>query len=263
MVFIGLCHSKAVQSSPPLFYFFADVLYFLFIAAGAILLLMILIKYIQTRRETNAWTWAYGTRYTRGESRAARAYHIDVETTPSSGSTLQQDQHQWQPKGIYDSWLLLRLSIAFAFLWIFESNTVIVQLTGQANMKADAVRAAPDLSAKRARRDFALLVPGSIASVLAFLTFGTTQQFRKTMYQTFVPRRWRRGPDEEDGSGASRAPPRLNIAITSAEHVGHQHEHEREARRRQPPEGLDMVGSTTGADISLEALRSPRGPSRV
>lgn len=219
IIFVGLCHLEAVQTSTPLFYFFADVLYFVFIAAGAIFLLMILVKYVQTRRELKAWTWVYAIGDTRRGSSTSRAYRLNGETTPSTDNTAQQQQ--FRPNVIYDSWLLLRLCIAFAFLCIFEFNTVIVQLTGHTDMEADAARDAPDFSAERARRDFALLMPGAIASVLAFVTFGTTQQFRNTMYRAFIPKRWQR---KEDSSGVSRAPPRLDVALTSAEHSDHEHE---------------------------------------
>ncbi|ROW00577.1 hypothetical protein VSDG_03191 [Cytospora chrysosperma] len=195
-------------------------IHFLFIAAGAVFLLMILVKYVQTRRELKAWTWVYaiGDNTRRGSS-TTRAYRLNGETTPSTDNTAQQQQ--FRPNVIYDSWLLLRLCIAFAFLCIFEFNTVIVQLTGHTDMEADAARDAPDFSAERARRDLALLMPGAIASVLAFVTFGTTQQFRNIMYRAFIPKRWQR---KEDSSGVSRAPPRLDVAVTSAEHSDHEHE---------------------------------------
>lgn len=90
-------------------------------------------------------------------------------------------------------------------------------------MEADASRDTPDLSAERARRDFALLMPGAVASVLAFVTFGTTQQFRQTMYRTFVPRRWRWRREEEEGgrSAQPRRGPADPVAVTSAEHSEH------------------------------------------
>ncbi|ROV92209.1 hypothetical protein VMCG_09304 [Cytospora schulzeri] len=199
-------------------------LHFVFIAAGAVLLLMILVKYVQTRRELKAWTWVYAIGYTRRGSSATRAYRLDGEPTPSSDSAVLQQQQQFRPKGVYDSWLLLRLCIAFACLCIFEFNTIIVQLTGHADMEADASRDAPDLSAERAKRDFALLMPGAIASVLAFITFGTTQQFRQIMYRTFLPKRWQQMENGEDGlgpRGTSRPPSRLAVAVMSSEHREH------------------------------------------
>lgn len=61
------------------------------------------------------WTWAYATSYTRGGSNTRRAYRLDGEAAVTSSGTTQEQQSQ--PKGIYDSWLLLRLSIALACLW--------------------------------------------------------------------------------------------------------------------------------------------------
>lgn len=90
-------------------------IYFIFIAAGAIFLLMILIKYFQTRRELKAWTWVYVVGDTRRGSSTIRAYRLDGGLTPSSDNTVQQQQSR--PNVIYDSWLLLRLCIAVDYLW--------------------------------------------------------------------------------------------------------------------------------------------------
>lgn len=59
-------------------------------------------------------------------------------------------------------------------------------------MQHTAGSSAPDLSASRAIKNAALLIPSAFASALGLFTFGTTSHFRDTMYKTFVPKRWQK-----------------------------------------------------------------------
>lgn len=59
-------------------------------------------------------------------------------------------------------------------------------------MQHAAISSAPDLSASRAIKNAALLIPSAFASALGLFTFGTTSHFRDTMYKTFVPKRWQK-----------------------------------------------------------------------
>lgn len=85
-------------------------------------------------------------------------------------------------------------------------NIVLIQTTGHTDMKHDSLATGPDLSAFRATRNLALLMPGEITGVLALVTFGTTKHFRDIIYRTFVPKRWQRTqqlPDPERGPNSS------------------------------------------------------------
>lgn len=59
-------------------------------------------------------------------------------------------------------------------------------------MQHAAISSAPDLSASRAIKNAALLIPSAFASALGLFTFGTTSHFRDTMYKTFVPKWWQK-----------------------------------------------------------------------
>lgn len=71
-------------------------------------------------------------------------------------------------------------------------------------MQHTAISSAPDLSASRAIKNAALLIPSAFASALGLFTFGTTSHFRDTMYKTFVPKRWQR-PEPTHETTATRS----------------------------------------------------------
>lgn len=77
----------------------------MFVGAGAILLFMILIKYIQTRRELKTWEVA-----TRIDGRTTwRSFRLEDDASVSEMPTIHST-------GIYDNWLLTRFSVAFVFM---------------------------------------------------------------------------------------------------------------------------------------------------
>lgn len=68
---------------------------------------MILIKYIQTRRELKSWEVA--THDVDGHT-TWRSYRLDDDDAPAEGGPAQHHA------GIYDNWLLVRFSVAFFFM---------------------------------------------------------------------------------------------------------------------------------------------------
>lgn len=75
------------------------------VAGGAFGLLMILIKYINTRRELKTWEVAT---------------HVNGHTTWRSFRLSDDAPAEQMPAqhslGIYDNWLLVRFSVAFVFM---------------------------------------------------------------------------------------------------------------------------------------------------
>jgi hypothetical protein len=160
-----------------------------------VLLIAILVKYIQTRRQLLSWNVKYGY----SSSRTATGSTIIVDTT-----TVQEPR-----RSIYDRWLVLRFSIGFFTLgWVrtlahgapslndthisdsrlFQLLTIMFEILSVNHNSADALRDAPDLSVERLRTDFLLFMPGVSASLLNFIVFGTTKTFREYIHFTFVPR---------------------------------------------------------------------------
>ncbi|KAK4041900.1 hypothetical protein C8A01DRAFT_34006 [Parachaetomium inaequale] len=141
-------------------------------AAGTLVLLAILARYLHSRITLASWNVRY------------------INNNPStSGGTNGTRSGRARPKRtIYDKWLVLRFSVAFAALSLFQIVVITFQLrAASANDRAN-VPAEPDLSPGRARGDFGLFAPAPTAVLFAFLVFGTTRTFREYMWNLFVPR---------------------------------------------------------------------------
>lgn len=136
--------------------------------------MVILVKYIYTRRQLQNWDVQYG------------------QTAHSFTSDLKLDATPPQRDTIYDSWLMIRFTIAFIFLGIFEIFLIYFQLSSMESNSETHLIPSADLSAERARGDFILFMPGCSASLLVFVFFGTTKAFLNTIRYAVVPKRLRR-----------------------------------------------------------------------
>jgi hypothetical protein len=115
-------------------------------------------------------------------------------TNDNSAARLQPSLPQMpqQPKkSIYDRWLLLRFTIGFIALGLFELVVINFQLRAAATNTEANIPPEPDLSAGRAIGDFTLFVPGVSGGPLTFLVFGTTRTFREHMAKMFLTKRTR------------------------------------------------------------------------
>ncbi|KAI0017538.1 hypothetical protein F4780DRAFT_591236 [Xylariomycetidae sp. FL0641] len=180
----------------------ADILLIMSLAGGSGCCIAILYKYIRSRRQFKGWSVGYGKN--------------------STGASMQASQTKGQrppqqSRGIYDRWLLVRFTIAFVVLGVFEITNILFQLLARRNANIDALADKPDLSAARAQSTTVLFLPGVSPSLLAFIVFGTTKPFREFMYRTFIPKRFQRAPPEHSSkarlpysSQASHAPSSLS-----------------------------------------------------
>ncbi|KAH8662167.1 hypothetical protein BX600DRAFT_465745 [Xylariales sp. PMI_506] len=181
IITICLLQAKAIQKSLPFFMFLANVVLMISLAAGSLMMVAILVKYILSRREL--------------------AHHSVVYIHSASLSSVVGARHssfnRKKASGVYDKWLMMRFTIAFVVLSIFELTNMLFQFTGKRNLNGDLAIAAPDLSAARARQTTLLYLPGPAPSLLLFVVFGTTSQFRQRMHAAFVPRRWQKKDRQE------------------------------------------------------------------
>ncbi|KAF3070356.1 putative glycoside hydrolase protein [Daldinia childiae] len=99
-------------------------------------------------------------------------------------------------QSIYDRWLVLRFSIAFAVLGVFQLVTILLEVSQLSNHTMEKLGESANLSKERAKNDFLLFMPGVSTSLLVFVVFGTTRTFRKAIYKTFVPKRFQKKPTE-------------------------------------------------------------------
>ncbi|RYO92887.1 hypothetical protein DL766_009135 [Monosporascus sp. MC13-8B] len=106
---------------------------------------------------------------------------------------------------IYDRWLLIRFSIGFCILALFNLTNILCQIAWHSNISRDIEADGPDMSEARARHDSALFLPGVSSSLLAFIIFGTTTPFRKHMRKVFIDR-WRGRPTQSPPIPSSPSP---------------------------------------------------------
>jgi hypothetical protein len=97
-----------------------------------------------------------------------------------------------QNKGMWDRWLLVRFTIAFVSLSVFEVTNTLFQIRAVMNAESDAAASAPDFSAERAKGAWIFFMPGVTPGLFIFIVFGTTTPLRRYMYETIVPTRWQR-----------------------------------------------------------------------
>ncbi|KAI1659177.1 hypothetical protein F4813DRAFT_354093 [Daldinia decipiens] len=176
-----LLRLNIVQSSHRGFLILANFNIMISLTIGSILLIAILIKYIYTRRRLVSWNAHY--LFSR-RSQEAGGEIINV---------LDRGDHR---QSIYDRWLLLRFTIAFAVLGVFQLFTILLEVSQLSNHTMEKLGESADLSKERAKNDFLLFMPGVSTSLLVFIVFGTTRTFRKAMYKTFVPKRFQKKPTE-------------------------------------------------------------------
>lgn len=143
LIFINLCFWEPIHDSHFLFYMFFDFcckhmpcqcptsstalscglphqvriltapgLVVLFVGGGAILLFLIIVKYVQTGRELKKWRAEAGF----GDLDQASWRKLSFRIDDGSAAAPQNVNVFAQTTGIYDRWLIIRFSIAFVFM---------------------------------------------------------------------------------------------------------------------------------------------------
>lgn len=143
LIFINLCFWEPIHDSLFLFYMFFDFcckhmpclqhrplpfpvgfqtrntdfstapgLVVLFVGGGAILLFLIIVKYVQTGRELKEWKAEAGF----GDLDQASWRKLSFRIDDGSAAAAQNVNVFAQTTGIYDRWLIIRFSIAFVFM---------------------------------------------------------------------------------------------------------------------------------------------------
>ncbi|KAK7699047.1 hypothetical protein SLS64_011960 [Diaporthe eres] len=182
----------------------ANAQFLLSLVGACIFLLMILFKYMQTRRLLKTWD---GVQYGKGGSSTATSGMRSFRSRANSNRNRPTN-------GSFDNWLVIRLSIAFVMLCVFEYTNVGPRLKAKGHVVESAYKSEPDTSHKRALSSVRGYLSGVSPSLLAFIVFGTTKTFQKKMYKTFVPRflreRGRRnGNDDDDEMFRCRTPAQM------------------------------------------------------
>ncbi|KAI0181673.1 hypothetical protein GGR52DRAFT_584061 [Hypoxylon sp. FL1284] len=190
-ILMALLRLDAVQKSFIAFLILANFNMMISLTFGTVLLMAILGKYIWTRHQLLSWNARYLF--------SRREHEVDGEII----NVL--DRGDGTRRATYDRWLVLRFSIGFVVLAVFQLITILSEVSQLSNHTKEKLGDAPDLSAGKAKHDFLLFMPGVSTSLLVFIVFGTTRTFRKTMYKTFIPKRLQTHSSESE-MGADTAP---------------------------------------------------------
>ncbi|KAI1812545.1 hypothetical protein GGS20DRAFT_557437 [Poronia punctata] len=91
-----------------------------------------------------------------------------------------------------DNWVVVRLSIAVLLISAFILANIVTHLPQRDDVERDAQADKPDLGPERARSNIVGYTFGVTPGLALWIVFGLTRTFRKIMYDTFVPRKWRR-----------------------------------------------------------------------
>ncbi|KAK6082292.1 glycoside hydrolase [Seiridium cupressi] len=173
-IIILVLRTPPVQRSPLIFTVITDIPLGLAMGVGSILMLVILGRYIYSRRKLLSFD-------------AGQGASTDPESQNSSnaGSRYSRFTKPRRRKAIYDRWLMTRFSIAFVFLCIFQATATLFQQLSIGNFEQRLSIPQPDFSSEKAQKTFLLFIPGNLPGIGLFLVFGTTAAFRKHIHETY------------------------------------------------------------------------------
>ncbi|KAK2595868.1 hypothetical protein N8I77_013660 [Diaporthe amygdali] len=161
------------------FILIADLPLMISLAIGSGLMIAVLIRYVRTRQKFTQWSppnWNSGS---------------NSGGTVVTGSQDSSQRNLSGRRGLYDRWLMVRFTIAFVSLAIFECTNTLFQVTALQNNIKDSKATAPDLSAGRAIQTLVLFMPGTTPGIFIFVVFGTTASSRKKLANLLIPKSWR------------------------------------------------------------------------
>ncbi|KAK2812224.1 hypothetical protein FQN50_001582 [Emmonsiellopsis sp. PD_5] len=243
-IFQGILHTDSIKRSLLASLIIYNCLFILSTSFGSILVMLTLYKYIRSRRElSRAGAWSGSTSYPRNNRSGDRSRRKD------------------------EQWLIVRFTIGFCILMIFELCMVTYQIIQSRNFSTDTTARTPDLSVSRTKNDLIAYFPGVTASLVFWLVFGTTAVLRREYAK--AARKisgkvcfWRRrgDRDRDRGSEGWQIPLRRKDSHTH----GHAHTSSQQANRhanrgfpkpKAQTKSTPLTSNNTGA--SLDLVRSP------
>lgn len=174
-----------------------NVLVLVSLLGGSIFLVLTLYKFIEARR------------FIAGTSSGSDAAHTATATGVAA-------EHHLSIRRSSDRWLIIRFTIAFILLSVFEVCQILFEVVAYNNNKKAEASTDPDYSVTGALSDIGQFVPAVTASLVAFLVWATTAPFRKQLVIWFTCGRGRnRVNSAHQGSGSV-----VNKLRTATSHAG-------------------------------------------
>ncbi|KAI1177686.1 hypothetical protein F4777DRAFT_188643 [Nemania sp. FL0916] len=186
---IGLLQTPAVQSSFTVYMIVANVQSVTSCTISIVLLSIVIFQYVKSKL-----LWR---RVQTGDESGSFWSRIK-QTTSSTDSSNSKGESPISPvysakATIFDNnWVVIRLSIAVVLISAFIVANIVTHLPQREDIMRDAKASEPDLSVDRARSNIIGYIFGVTPGLAIWIVFGLTRDFRQIMYETFIPRRWRR-----------------------------------------------------------------------
>ncbi|KAE8448058.1 hypothetical protein EG329_009823 [Mollisiaceae sp. DMI_Dod_QoI] len=173
-VVIGLLQVNAIQDSVVVSILVSSFVMFASLSLGSILLILILYKYIKTRRlvaeySRGSW-WASESSKDGSENRSEY-----IGASHGAGSAVTSSVRG----SIYDRVLVTRFTIGFIILALFDVAIIVFILFQSNNNASIAASGKPNHSVSNTISEILFFIPGVTASLVTFLVFGTTKSWRQ------------------------------------------------------------------------------------
>ncbi|KAI0206794.1 hypothetical protein F4808DRAFT_7660 [Astrocystis sublimbata] len=269
---IGLLQTPAVQSSFAAYMVIANVQSVSSCAISIVLLSFVIRQYIMSKL-------AWRRLSTRGESGSLwsrlRNNTIGSSNGTNGSNNGTKDQAPNTPtvapaftaRGtVFDNnWVVVRLTIAVAFISVFIVANIATHLPQADDVARDAKADAPDLGPERASSNIIGYIFGVTPGLTIWIVFGLTRDFRKIMYETFVPRRWRKrlsspaSPLEASWS-AAQGRQQANLSGVTVETVIQLDDIKPNTKRRPLPDKMDapLLTSTSTSRLAPSDRSIPK-----
>lgn len=167
---------------------------FFTLSAGSVLLVLILFKYIKTRRLTMRHAYRSPWWASHDSKSASRSRETDVTETGATVKTTTSEPISAR-QSTYDRALVTRFTLGFVILALvlstyhyghtltqssfFEVAIILFTLFQSSNNASIAAAGHPNHTVSGAVTDICLFIPGASISLVVFLVFGTTKSWRQ------------------------------------------------------------------------------------
>ncbi|KXJ87054.1 hypothetical protein Micbo1qcDRAFT_167787 [Microdochium bolleyi] len=194
--------SPALHDNFFAFILLADLPLMISLAIGSVLMILISVRYIRTKKGFTHWAPPSSSTNGGGttSSVAGQTEFSSTQYGSSAGVPSKKSKSSRRP-GFHDRWLLVRFFVSFFILAIFEVTNILFQLQSIANLENDSKLTAPDTSIGRANTTFFLFLPGTTAGIFLFIVFGTTAGCRAKMRELLIPQCWRDRRARKEAAG--------------------------------------------------------------
>ncbi|KAI0143410.1 hypothetical protein GGR57DRAFT_364625 [Xylariaceae sp. FL1272] len=182
VITIGLLQTSFAQRNFVVYLIIANLQSILSCSISIVLLLLIIHHFVKSKLEWKRLRSSSGS----GDS---NPYRPENHTATDQNAAIPF----YAVRGVVfdESWLVIRLSIAVALISGFIVANIATHIPQRDDILRDAQSSEPDLSPERARSNIIGYIYGVTPGLAIWIVFGLSSGFRKIMYATFVPKRWR------------------------------------------------------------------------